>query len=198
MQQTYIGGKKREDFADLEDLFKGVEEFMGYVPNAHLTMAEKPELLLAFSNLAMTVFQSKGIDMQTKQLIALASSLSSGCKYCQAHTSHGAHQTVIQEEKLQDLLRYEESEFFSLPEKAAIAIALAAGRVPNETSTKHFDNLREHFEERQIVQIVAVISLFGFLNRWNDTMATQLESEPTEFAESVLSDGGWALGKHKG
>ena len=81
---------------------------------------------------------------------------------------------------------------------AAIAIAFAAGRVPNETSKNHFDDLREHFEERQIVQIVAVISLFGFLNRWNDTMATQLESEPTEFAESVLSDGGWALGKHKG
>ena len=96
------------------------------------------------------------------------------------------------------MLRYEESEFFNQSEKAAIAIALAAGRVPNETSKKHFDDLREHFEERQIVQIVAVISLFGFLNRWNDTMATQLESEPTEFAESVLSDGGWALGKHKG
>ena len=72
MQQTYIGGKKREDFANLEEIFKGVEAFMGYVPNAHLTMAEKPDLLLAFSNLAMTIFQSEGIDMQTKQLIALA------------------------------------------------------------------------------------------------------------------------------
>ena len=48
MQQTYIGGKKREDFTDLEDLFKGVEEFMGYVPNAHLTMAEKPKLYWLF------------------------------------------------------------------------------------------------------------------------------------------------------
>ena len=51
---------------------------MGYVPNAHLTMAEKPELLMAFSSLAMTIFQSEGIEMETKQLIALASSLSSG------------------------------------------------------------------------------------------------------------------------
>ena len=40
MQQTYIGGKKREGFPDFEELFKGVEAFMGYVPNAHLTMAE--------------------------------------------------------------------------------------------------------------------------------------------------------------
>ena len=48
MQHTYIGGKRREDFSDLEELFRGVEVFMGYVPNAHLTMAEKPELIMAF------------------------------------------------------------------------------------------------------------------------------------------------------
>jgi alkylhydroperoxidase family enzyme len=58
--------------------------------------------------------------------------------------------------------------------------------------------LKRHWDEGQIVEIIAAIGLFGYLNRWNDTMATQLESEPTEFAESILSDGGWALGKHKG
>ena len=44
--------------------------------------------------------------------------------------------------------------------------------------------------ERQIVQIVGVISLFGFLNRWNDTVATQLESAPSEFAHGVLEASG--------
>ena len=120
MQQTYIGGKKREDFADLEELFKGVEAFMGYVPNAHLTMAEKPELLLAFSNLAMTIFQSEGIDMQTKQLIALASSLSSGCKYCQAHASHGAERAGTKEEKIAEILNYTESDHYSDLERAVL------------------------------------------------------------------------------
>ena len=79
MQQTHIGENKRENFADFEELFKGVESFMGYLPNAHLTMAEKPELLIAFSNLANTIFQAGGIDLQTKQLIALATSLSWTC-----------------------------------------------------------------------------------------------------------------------
>ena len=37
-------------FADFEELFKGVDAFIGYVPNAHLTMSEKPELIKAFSN----------------------------------------------------------------------------------------------------------------------------------------------------
>ncbi|NOX50709.1 MAG: carboxymuconolactone decarboxylase family protein, partial [Gammaproteobacteria bacterium] len=81
--------------------------------------------------------------------------------------------------------------------RALIAIALAAGQVPNETNAQHFQALKEHFDERQIVQIVAVISMFGFLNRWNDTMATELENKPMEFAQSVLAQGGWNVGKHE-
>ena len=87
---TFIGEDKRESFKEFDQLFDGIEAFMGYLPNAHLTMAEKPKLLLAFSGLATTFFQSDSLSIELKQLIALASSISSGCKYCQAHTSHGA------------------------------------------------------------------------------------------------------------
>ena len=77
-----------------------------------------------------------------------------------------------------------------------IALALAAGEVPNGAAQMHFDALGKHFTARQITQIVAVISAFGFLNRWNDTVATALEEVPTTFAERELSSAGWQLGKH--
>ena len=128
MEHNYIGGKTRENFKEFEELFNGVEAFMGYVPNAHLAMAERPELLTAFSSLAMTVFQSEGIDMQTKQLIALASSLSSGCKYCQAHTSHGAERAGTKEEKITEILNYSESDYYSDEERAVLDLAFASGR----------------------------------------------------------------------
>ena len=192
MPQTYIGGKKREDFADLEELFKGVEAFMGYVPNAHLTMAEKPELLLAFSNLAMTIFQSEGIDMQTKQLIALASSLSSGCKYCQAHASHGAERAGTKEEKIAEILNYTESDHYSDLERAVLDLAFASGRTPNESNAEHFNELKKYFSDDQIIDIVSVISMFGFLNRWNDTLGTRLEDVPNEFVEEKLKPLGWS------
>ena len=192
MQQTYIGGKKREEFSDLEELFKGVEAFMGYVPNAHLTMAEKPELLLAFSNLAMTIFQSKEIDMETKQLIALASSLSSGCSYCQAHTSHGAERAGTKEEKIADILSYSESDYYSDEERAVLDLAFASGRVPNESRAEHFNELKKYFSDEQIIDIVSVISMFGFLNRWNDTLGTKLEDIPKSFVEEKLKPLGWS------
>jgi len=192
MEHNYIGGKTRENFKEFEELFNGVEAFMGYVPNAQLAMAERPELLTAFSNLAMTVFQSEGIDMQTKQLIALASSLSSGCKYCQAHTSHGAERAGTKEEKIAEILNYSESDYYSDEERAVLDLAFASGRTPNESNAAHFNELKKYFSDDQIIDIVSVISMFGFLNRWNDTLGTKLEDVPKDFVEEKLKPLGWA------
>jgi len=192
MEHNYIGGKTRENFKEFEELFNGVEAFMGYVPNAHLAMAERPELLTAFSSLAMTVFQSEGIDMQTKQLIALASSLSSGCKYCQAHTSHGAERAGTKEEKITEILNYSESDHYSDEERAVLDLAFASGRAPNESNAAHFNELKKYFSDDQIIDIVSVISMFGFLNRWNDTLGTKLEDVPKDFVEEKLKPLGWA------
>ena len=51
MTYTFIGGKNREEFPEFEELFELVESQMGYLPNAYLAMAEKPELLNSFSSL---------------------------------------------------------------------------------------------------------------------------------------------------
>ena len=56
--------------------------------------------------------------------------------------------------------------------------------------------LRKHYTEAQIVDIVAVIALFGFLNRFNDTMATELEASPIEAGKRYLAERGWSVGKH--
>jgi|TARA_B100001063_G_scaffold242820_1_gene272227 uncharacterized peroxidase-related enzyme len=191
-EMTFNGESSREDFMDFEELFNGVESFMGYLPNAYLSMAEQPALLSAFSGLAASIFQSEGIDIQTKQLIALASSLSSGCKYCQAHTSHGAERAGVENEKIVDILNYVESTKYSDKEKAVLDLSFAAGKTPNQSTQKHFDNLREHFSKKEIIDIVSVISLFGFLNRWNDTMGTSLEDVPDNFVENKLKPLGWS------
>ena len=189
--KTFIGKSRREEFNEFEDLYKGVEAFMGYHPNAHLTMSESPGLLMAFSQLASTIFQSNSLDIQTKQLIALASSLSAGCKYCQAHTSHGAERAGVNETKIAQILNYSDSQEYNEQERAVLDLAFAAGKVPNMSTKKHFDNLKQYFSKKQIIDIVAVISLFGYLNRWNDTLGTELEDIPEDFVEKQLKPLGW-------
>ena len=213
---AHVEPMAREDLSALEPVLAGAEASMGFLPNSMMTMAHMPQLAMAFSMLAGVVF---GADLKPQlqsfakmvpvdpnadealapvmvQLIAYCVSVSAGCGYCQAHTSHKGHQQGLAEEKIKQILFYEEATVFNDAEKAVIALSLAAGEVPNGSTQPHFDALRPHFSERQIVQIVAVISLFGFLNRWNDTMATQLESAPVAFAQAMLSESGWQAGKH--
>ena len=188
---SFLGESNRHQFEQFDNLFNGVESFMGYLPNAHLLMAERPELLINFSNLASTIFQAEGIDIQTKQLIALASSLSSGCKYCQAHTSHGAERAGVSAKKISDILKYTESDSYDDKERALLDLAFAAGKTPNECNKHHFDQLKKYFSKKEIIDIVSVISLFGYLNRWNDTLGTVLEDIPEEFVQDNLKPLGW-------
>ena len=47
---SFLGESDRDNFQSFTELFEGVEAFMGYLPNAHILMAEKPELLDHFRN----------------------------------------------------------------------------------------------------------------------------------------------------
>ena len=188
MSYSFLGGDSRENFSDQEDLFKVIEGFMGYLPNSHLSMAVNPQLNQSFAALWNNFLITK--NCRTMQLLP-ASSLSSGCKYCQAHTSHGAHQAGVNEEKINDILRYQESSHYDDSEKAVLDLAFAAGKTPNQAEQEHFDNLLKYFSNEQITDMVAVISLFGFLNRWNDTLGSHLEDVPNSFVEEKLKPLGW-------
>ena len=62
----------------------------------------------------------------------------------------------------------------------------AAGGCPNSTEPVHFEEMRKHFTDVQIIEIVARITMGGFLNRWKDTIATVTDQESVDFARRVL------------
>ena len=191
MSISYIDTKEREDFPEFEELFKLVESFMGYLPNSYLLMADKPELLEAFAKMSAAVFNNISLDVQSKQLIALASSLSSGCKYCQSHTSHGAERAGVANDKIADILNYQKSKYYDAKEVALLDLAFASGEVPNGATKTHFDNLKKYYSNQQIVDMVSVIAFFGFLNRWNDTFGTEIEAVPAQYIDEVLKPKNW-------
>ncbi len=186
----------REDLAEFEDGFAMVEQMMGFVPNSMFTMARVPGLLPAFQQLGRAVLGNSLIPLDLAQMVAQVASTAAGCRYCQAHTAHTAERAGVAEAKLAELWNFETSEHFDDAERAALRLALHAGSVPNVASDEDFAACREHFSDEQIASIVAVISFFGYLNRWNDTMATSLEEAPLEFGRRVLGAAGWNAGEH--
>jgi len=190
--------KSRSDLEELEDVFERAEKALGFIPNSFFIMGRRPEMLRAFSRLSREVIGVPGrVSQELKWLIAHIASRSSGCQYCMAHTAKsasGADQGNT--EKIKALFEYERSTLFSNAEKAALTIAQAAGTTPSMVSDADIENLKKYFDEDQIVEIVGVICLFGWLNRFNDTMATNLENEPMNFAANHLASTGWEVGKH--
>ena len=186
----------RDTLPDLESLLAAVEHGFGFIPNSLLTMARQPEIMKTFIAMSGTILGRGSVDRQTKQLVAYMASNAAGCRYCQAHTSAQAVRAGAAGQKIAAAFEFETSPLFSDADRAAMRFARDAALVPNATTPAHFIELRQHFDDAQIVEIVAVISLFGFLNRWNDTMATTLEEEPVSFGEQWLAPGGWTVGKH--
>ena len=186
----------REDLEEFEAGFAMVEQTMGFVPNSMFTMARVPGLLKGFQAMAGAALFNDLIPNDLKQMIALASSAASGCRYCQAHTGHSAERMGVPEAKLAAIWEFETSDQFSEAERVALRLAFHAGQVPNQTTDDDFAAVRAHWSDDQAAAIVAVIAAFGYLNRWNDTMATSLESSPAAFGERVLGANGWERGNH--
>jgi len=86
---------------------------------------------------------------------------------------------------------------FSEAERAALEFALASSTIPNAVDDKIAKNLRLYWNYGDIVEILGVIALFGYLNRWNDSMGTEIEQEAIESGDTYLKQKGWNTGKHK-
>ena len=150
----------------------------------------------AFSGLSGSILTTTSIPRELQQLIALVASHSAGCRYCQAHTAHGADKIGVEDAKIAAAFEFETSPLFDERERAVLRIARDAACVPNRTTDAQFEALDAYYDAKAVVEIVAVISMFGFLNRWNDTMATELEAGPLAFAHDQLGPAGWEPGRH--
>ncbi len=183
--------------AETKELVKFFNETLGFCPNSVLTMQKNPALAKAFINLNMAVMENHGaLTSEFKRLIAFVSSNTSGCRYCQAHTIRAAERYGASKERLDNIWNFEESDCFSDQEKVALKFTREASKVPVATTKEMEEELKQHWSENDIIEIMSVIALFGYLNRWNDVMGTSLEEDAVESANQYLKDKGWDIGKH--
>ncbi len=182
---------------ELKNTFNLFVKTLGFVPNSLLTMQRVPDIAKAVIQLNKAVFAPDGrVDLGFKRLLAHMSSFAAGCQYCKAHTTVSATRHGIDEEKMAAIYEYQTSPLFSDAERVALDFALAAGSVPNGVTDELYAQLREHWSEEDIVEMLGVVCMFGVFNRWNDSMATPLEEIPVETAEKIIGDKGWDVGKH--
>jgi len=183
--------------SELSRLIEFYEETLGFCPNSVKTMHIRPEIAYAFIALNKAVMENQGkVSSALKRLIGFIASRAAGCSYCQAHTIRAAERYGAAEEQLQNIWDYAKHPAFTPAERAALDFALAASSIPNAVDDAIAENLRKHWNDGEIVEMLGVISLFGFLNRWNDSMGTEMEADAVESGNDRLAKHNWTPGKH--
>ena len=183
---------------ELREHFNFFVGTLGFVPNSVLTMQRRPKLVKALAALNGAAMDPEGeVDLGFRRLVGHFASKAAGCQYCMAHTVLGAKNFGIDDARLAALWDYASSPLFTEAERVALEFAGAAAQVPNAVTDALFARLRECWTDNQIVDLLGVIALFGFLNRWNDTMATPIEPPAEALGARFLAEGGWGAGKHR-
>ncbi len=182
---------------ELKSTLRHFKNTLGLVPNSILTMQRVPDIAKAVIQLNKAVFAPNGlVDLGLKRLIAHMTSFAAGCQYCKAHTTVSATRHGIEDKKMAAIYEYQTNPMFSEKERVTLEYALAAGSVPNGVTDELYESMCEHWSDEEIVEILGVICMFGVFNRWNDSMATQLEEEAIVRASELIGDSGWDIGKH--
>ncbi len=169
---------------------------MGYLPNALMTMARKPNMVKALALLSEAVHNDCSLPADVRGLVGQMASKVHGCQYCLAHTAANSARYGVANQKIESMWEFETSALFSDPERVAIRFAAAAASVPNAIDDALTADLKAHFNDTEIVEIMGIIAYYGWWNRWNSSLATTLEAEPKEFAEKHLDATKWEIGKH--
>ena len=182
---------------ETKELAEFFNETLGFCPNSVLTMQHRPTISKAFITLNKAVMANEGkLSSALKRLIAWVSSNATGCRYCQAHAIRAAERYGAEQEQLDNIWEFRTHPAFSEAERAALDFSLAASQVPNAVNAKIKNRLYTYWDEGEIVEMLGVISLFGFLTRLNDTMGTVLEDGAVECGKQYLGKYGWEKGKH--
>ena len=184
-----------KEVADLAEFYK---ETLGFTPNSLFTMMHRPRIALAFQEMNKAVMENKGrITSSLKRELAYLSSMTAGCRYCEAHAIRAAERYGSEQDRLNNIWEYKTYPAFTEGERAIFDLAIAASSVPNAVTDEIAENMRQYWDEGEIVEVLGVIALFGYLNRWNDSMGTQLEEPAAEDGNKYLREKGWSRGKHQ-
>ena len=198
MKTPLVSPLDRSANKEAEEMARFYEETLGFTPNSLFTMMHRPRIAAAFLEMNQAVMENKGrVTSALKRQIAYLSSMTAGCRYCEAHAIRAAVRYGSEEDKLHHIWEYKTYPAFNDAERAAFDLAIAASSIPNGVNDEISEEMRKHWDEGEVVEILGVIALFGYLNRWNDSMGTQLEEPAADDGENYLANHGWSRGKHK-
>ncbi|MEO1476453.1 MAG: hypothetical protein AAFS13_08730, partial [Pseudomonadota bacterium] len=162
---------------------------------------------------AYLLIRDRALPVEMKWQLFFVYQLASGCTHCQVHGSFGVFKEMEEDfidkevppedmpgvvAKIRALMDFERADHLSVGEKAALRLARDAGRLPGNNTAAHIEELRRHYSDREIQEIIATLVLTGWLATSMQSQATVTDRLSMSWAMRHLGPVGWNPGVHTG
>jgi uncharacterized peroxidase-related enzyme len=165
--------------AETAALFNQVFAQRGNVPNMFRVMAHRPEIYSTMQAHFAAVLNTGTVPVKLKELIIVRTSQVNETPYCLASHTRLARGLGWSDDQLAHLADWASRTDFTPAEKAALRLAETVTRNAHAVTEEQFAELRSHYSEGEIVELLCAIGLFNYFNRFNDA----LQMEPTKPGE---------------
>lgn len=167
----------RRDVTDaVGEIYDRFARQRGNVPNMFRTVAHRPEILQTMIAHMEAILNTGTLPTSLKELVIVHTSQMNNCEYCLASHSLLARKLGYSDEQIADLPHFATSERFNAQEKSALRLAERLTRNEGPLDEAEIADLRQHFTEGEIVELMAASGLFNYFNRFNNLLAM----EPTQ------------------
>jgi AhpD family alkylhydroperoxidase len=144
--------------------------------------AHLPRLLIGYGMLEQATDKQHRVEERLKALAETKAAAVVNCEFCCDIASSIAREAGVTEQQLLALPRYRESDQFTALEQLVLDYATAISRTPTTVTDELFATLREHFDERQMVELTNVIALENMRARFNSAF----DMTPAGFSEGMI------------
>ncbi len=152
----------------------------GNVPNMFRTVAHRPEIFQTMIAHFEAVLNTGTLPLRLKELVIVRTSQLNNCEYCLASHSRISKKLGWSEEQLTHLDQYAKRDDFTAAEKVALRLAEQMTRNEQPITGEEWSEIREHYSEGEVVELMAAIGLFNYFNRFNNLLAMEATAPAAE------------------
>jgi uncharacterized peroxidase-related enzyme len=156
--------------ASITEIFDGMHDAMGKMPNIFGVLARFPTALKRFVPFYNAVMLKGRIPTKLKELAYLKTASINACQYCLRAHAASAKQAGVTDRQIEELRFYQNSPEFDEKEKATVRFADLVTRGAATIDASVLNWIGRFYSEDEIVELVMVIALANMVNRINDTL----------------------------
>ena len=178
--------EREEAEAGVADVFEAAERHFGQVPNLVRALANNPTLCRSITEFMIAGLRPGRVDWGFKELLILKTMRSMKSYY-----GYGAHEKLATElgvpvEKMGDLANslWQTSSRLPEPERVMLEFATQVARDANDVKDEHWQRMKAHWDNGQLLEMNAVITTFIQIGRIGDTLGV---CDPVLFTKPVSS-----------